>query len=278
MKRRMSAFILVFICFFTVCSSLMAAAPRVNDLADLLSLDQMEELENKLSILSETYQMEVVIVTTNDAQGKTATTYADDFYDTHGYGYGDNWDGLLFLIDMDNRELAISTCGLGARYLNDARINTLMDTIAPYLTAANYYEGCNVFINGTENYFKSGIPSNGYLDFEDKKPFTNSYGNPLTMKNYFIYAGIALLVALIVASVTRAIISYRYKHPHHTVPVTLPDQLSVNYTEKHDQFISTHTTRTKIETSNSNGGKGGGGSSMHGSSSGRSHGGGSRGF
>lgn len=277
MKRRLSALILIFICFFTLCSPLMAAAPRVNDLANLLSLDQMDDLEKKLNILSETYQMEVAIVTTNDAQGKTATAYADDFYDTHEYGYGDNWDGVLFLIDMDNRELAISTSGLGARYLNDARINHLMDTIAPSLTAGNYYEGCNAFINGTENYFKSGIPANGYLDFEDKRPFTNSYGNPLTVKNYLVYAGVAFLVALVVASITRAIISYRYKHPHHTVPATLPDQLSVNYTEKHDQFISTHTTRTKIETSSSNGGSGGG-SSMHRSSSGRSHGGGSRGF
>lgn len=278
MKRRVNAYLLIVICLLSLCSSLLAAAPRVNDLANLLSFDEIEHLEEKLSVLSETYQMEVVIVTTNDTQGKTATTYADDFYDTHGYGYGDNWDGLLFLIDMDHRELAISTCGLSARYLNDSRINHLLDTIAPYLTDGSYYRGCNAFINGTENYFKSGIPSNSPLIFEDKKPFTNSYGNPLTIKNYFTYAGIALLVALIVASMTRFIISYRYKHPHHTTPATLPDQLSVHYTEKRDHFMTTHTTRTKIEPPNGGTGGKGGGSSMHGSSSGRSHGGGSRGF
>lgn len=278
MKRQLSALILIFICFFTLCSPLIAAVPRVNDLANLLSLDQIEELEKKLTILSETYQMEVVIVTTNDAEGKTSRDYADDFYDTHGYGYGDNWDGVLFLIDMDNRQLWISTCGLGARYINDVRINNLLDVIAPYLTTANYYEGCNAFVDGTENYFKAGIPSNGYLDFENKEPFTNSYGHKLTAKNYLVCAGVALLAALIVASIARFVISYRYKHPHHTVPATLPDQLSVNYTEKQDLFISTHTTRTKIETSSSNGSGGSGGSSMHSSSSGRSHGGGGRGF
>ena len=279
MKRRISSLILILICFFTLCTSLMAAVPRVNDLADLLSLDQIESLEKKLNILSETYQMEVVIVTTNDTEGKSSRDYADDFYDANGYGYGDNWDGLLFLIDMDNRQLWISTSGLAARYLTDSRIEQLNDTIAPHLTKANYYEGCNVFINGIENYFKSGIPSNSHLTFEDgKKPFTNSYGNPLTSKNYLFYAGIAFLAALVMASIVRAIISYRYKHPRHTVPATLPDRLSVNYTEKHDQFISTHTTKTKIETSSSSGGKGGGGSSMHTSSSGRSHGGGGRGF
>ena len=277
MKRRMSSLILTLICFFTLCSSLMAAVPRVNDLADLLNLDQMESLEEKLDTLSQTYQMEIARVTTNDTEGKTSRDYADDFYDTNGYGYGDNYDGALFLIDMDNRQLWISTSGLAARYLTDSRIERLNDTIAPYLTKANYYEGCNVFINGIENYFKSEIPSNSHLTFEDgKKPFTNSYGNPLTPKNYLLYAGIALLVALVMASIVRAIISYRYKHPRHTVPATLPDRLSVNYTEKHDQFISTHTTRTKIETSSSSGS--GGGSSMHTSSSGRSHGGGGRGF
>lgn len=278
MKRRVSALILIFICFFTLCSPLMAAAPRVNDLANLLSLDQMEELENKLGILSETYEMEVAIVTTNDAEGKTSRDYADDFYDTHGYGYGDNWDGVLFLIDMDNRQLWVSTSGLAIRYLTDARIEKLNDLIAPYLTNGDYYEGCMVFVNGIQNYFESGIPSDSHLNFTEggKKPFTNTYGNPLTPKNYLSFAGIAFLAALIVAFITRAIVSYRYKHPHHTVPATLPDQLSVNFTEKQDQFISTHTTRTKIETSSSNGG--GGGSSVHTSSGGRSHGGGGRGF
>ena len=277
MKHRISSLILTLICFFTLCSSLMAAVPRVNDLADLLSLDEIESLEKELNILSETYQMETVIVTTNDAEGKTATAYADDFYVTNDYGYGDNWDGVLFLMDMDNRELAISTNGLSAKYLDDRRIDTLMDTIAPYLTDANYYQGCLTFINGVETYFKSGIPSDSHLIFKDgQKPFTNSYGNPLTPQNYLVYAGIAFLVAFVMAFIVRFIISYLYKHPRHTVPATLPDNLSVNYSEKHDQFISTHTTKTKIQSSGSGGG--GGGSSMHRSSSGRSHGGGSRGF
>ena len=277
MKHRILPLLLSLLCLLSLTTTLVASAPRVNDLANLLSLDEIESLEQELNILSETYQMETVIVTTNDAKGKTATAYADDFYDTNGYGYGDNWDGVLFLIDMDNRELAISTSGLSAKYLDDRRIDTLMDTIAPYLTDAHYYQGCITFINGVESYFESGIPSDSHLTFEDgKKPFTNSYGNPLTAKNYLIYAGIAFLAALVVAFIVRFIISYLYKHPRHTVPATLPDNLSVNYSEKHDQFISTHTTKTKIQSSGSGGG--GGGSSMHRSSSGRSHGGGSRGF
>lgn len=279
MKRKIQSLLLMLICFFSLTTSLMASTPRVNDLANLLSLDQIENLEEKLATVSETYQMELVIVTTNDAQGKTAEAYADDFYDEHGYGYGDNYDGALFLIDMQNRKFHISTYGLAANYLDDARVEVLKKAVTPYLSNANYYDACDAFINKVENYFMAGLPANSHLKFEGgKKPFRDDYNVPLKLQDYLVCAGVAFLGALILASIARALVSYSYKHPRHTIPSTLPDRNSVNYTEKQDLFVSTHTTRTKIETSNSGGGGGGGGSSMHSSSSGRSHGGGGGSF
>lgn len=280
MKHRISSLILALICFFTLCSSLMAAVPRVNDLANLLGLDEIESLEQELNMLSETYQMDIVIVTTNDTQGKTAEAYAHDFYDENGYGYGSNYDGALFLIDMKNRKFHISTTGLAARYLDDARIESLKQAVISPLSNGNYYGACNAFISNVEKYFKSGIPANSPLNFEGgKKPFTDEYNNPLTVTDYLICAGIALLAGLLIAFIVRSIVSYMYKHPRHTVPATLPENSSVRYSEKQDHFISTHTTKTKIQSSGSGGGGGGGGgSSMHRSSSGRSHGGGGGSF
>ena len=50
---------------------------------------------------------------------------------------------------------------------------------------------------------------------------------------------------------------------------------SLKLSQKVDQFVTSNTVKTKIETSS---GHGAGGSSIHIGSSGRSHGGGSRGF
>ena len=67
----------------------------------------------------------VYAVTTDDAQGKSATAYADDFFDEHST---EQEDGVALLIDMDNREITISTCGIAIRYLTDSRISWMPRT------------------------------------------------------------------------------------------------------------------------------------------------------
>ena len=52
--------------------------------------------------------------------------------------------------------------------------------------------------------------------------------------------------------------------------------MSIHYTQREDRFVTSHTSRVKIQTNNNPHGSGGssGASSVHHSSSGRSHGGG----
>ena len=247
MKRKLISLVLSLICLLTLCTSLMASSPRVNDFANLLTLDQVEELEASLATLSETYQMEVVILTIDDAEGKSSMNYADDFYDTNGYGYGKNHDGVLLLIDMDNRNIWISTSGLSMKYLTDSRIDTILDKVFNYIADGNYYKGCKTFIENVKTAFNATPVSDNqlHMDPKDEKPFTNSYGNPLTMQDYIICGIVALIGGLIIASIVRAIVSYSYKHPKYTAPSTLPSRNSVHYSEKQDRFVSSHTTKTK---------------------------------
>ena len=103
-----------------------AAEPRVIDEAGLLTNEEVDGLEEQIAALCETYpNMDFVFVTTDDAQGKDTQAYADDYYDFHGYGAGGNDSGVLFLIDMDNRNLGISTHADGVRYFTDERIESL---------------------------------------------------------------------------------------------------------------------------------------------------------
>ena len=85
--------------------------PRLVDRADLLSELEEEELEARLDEISERDQVDVVVVTVNSLEGKTAQAYAEDYFIDHGYGQGENGDGILFLLDMGDRNWAIATHG-----------------------------------------------------------------------------------------------------------------------------------------------------------------------
>lgn len=257
-----------------------SADTKVYDYANLLTLEEIESLETTATELAQTHQLDVGIVTTDDAEGKSAQAYADDFYDYNGYGYGSNYDGLLFLIDMDNREIYISTCGSGISYFTDQRINNMLDDAYDYVSDGDYYNACQSFLKNTDSYIKAGIPSNQFsyegefVSSAKHKPFTNSYGEPLTNENILLSVVAALLGGALIAFIVRFIVKRTYTHPRYTTPQTTPDDLSVRYSQKEDHFVTSHTSRVKIETSSSSSG----GSSTHRSSSGRSHGGGGRKF
>ena len=55
--------------------------------------------------------MDVVIVTTYNTRSKSSQVYADDFYEENNIGRNNSGDGILLLIDLDNREVYISTSG-----------------------------------------------------------------------------------------------------------------------------------------------------------------------
>lgn len=85
--------------------------PRLADQEELLTTEEQEELLARLDEISERQQCDVVIVTVASIEGKTATEYADDYFDYQGYGYGEKSDGILLLVGMKERVWAISTHG-----------------------------------------------------------------------------------------------------------------------------------------------------------------------
>ena len=112
-KRRILPVLLSFLMMSLILSgfqTVLAVENRVFDDAKLFSADEITQLNDKIAALTSELSQDFVVVTTNDAQGSTAQEYADDYYDEHGFGIGENKTGVLFLIDMDNRKVYISTC------------------------------------------------------------------------------------------------------------------------------------------------------------------------
>ena len=137
--------------------------PRVYDDAGLFSQKETDELESLISDFINLYNMDFVVVTTNDAEGKSAMEYADDYFDYNGFGIGENRDGALYLIDMDNREAWISTRGVMMYYLTDNRQNSIWDVVYPYIGESQYYISAKSMLKEVEYYINEGIPDDVYI-------------------------------------------------------------------------------------------------------------------
>lgn len=246
--------------------------PRLVDDADILDSSEEEELETELDRISEEYQCDVAVVTTVGTEGRTAQEYADDFYDYFGYGYGEGDDGILLLIDLEERQYAISTYGFGIEAFTDDGLDYIEEQFLYYLSDEDlgdnaFYYGifefasqCAVFLEQA----RIGEPFDGdNMPEMPKEPFSLMW-IPISI---VIGAVISLIVTgimrLQLKTVRRQSAASEYMKPG-----------SMNLTGSRDLFLYSRVTRVAKPKDNDSSG----GSSVHTSSSGRSHGGSSGSF
>ena len=142
MKMRISAFaaaLLLFMCCFMFAShGAEYANPQtgyraiVDDAAGLLSDSEKTELLEKMKGITE--YCGAMLKTTGE-NASAASVYAEQvFIETFGR---DN--GVLFLIDMDNRELYIFSGGYAYTVITTPYANTITDNVYTYASRGEYY-------------------------------------------------------------------------------------------------------------------------------------------
>jgi len=227
--------------------------PLLVDDADLLTDNEERTLNSKLERISEEYQCEVAIITVNSLGSKTATEYADDFFDYNGYGYGSNDDGILLLVSMKSRDVAISTHGFAIRAFTDAKQDYMYDKFLPYLSNGNYNKAFSTF-----------------ADLCDEILAEARAGTPfLSGKRLIVSLIIGVIIALIVTGIMKGQLkSVRYQPAASSYLRNNSFSLKVS----RDLYLYSRISRQPKPKSSSSG------SSTHTSSSGRTHGGSSRKF
>ena len=248
----------------------LAAGNLVDDLADLFTDAEEAELAATAASLGSQYQMDIVLVTTNDTGGLSARDYADDYFDYNGYGMGGERNGILFLMDFDNREIYISTSGSSIRYLTDQRISGILDDVYEGgMGSGDYIGAARVFLAETSGYLASGIPTDQYNEAETEP-------NKLTAVEGAVGAAASGLSGLGFFSGIKK--KYRGKNTKGVFEFRQNSLMSLGIIQ--DNLINTRMTSRHIPVQNvSSGGRSSSGrSSTHTSSSGRSHGGGGRKF
>lgn len=252
----------------------------VYDQADLLTTEEEAVLQQSAEFCKDKWKMNFLVVTTEDAEGKSSKEYADDFYDLR-FPEESEEDGVLYLIDMDNREIYLSTSGETIRYLTDVRIDRILDDAFECVAAGDYYGTFSAFFLGTDEYLTQGIPenqSNYNVETGEQDFYYETYEKSNTIT--FAEAVIAAIVALAAAGGTCAVITGKYQLKFEDFHYDAYTDSEVRLYVNEDRLINSFVTHRRIprnnETSRSGGGSGR--SSVHTSSSGRSHGGGGRKF
>ncbi|MBQ0004718.1 MAG: TPM domain-containing protein [Clostridiales bacterium] len=248
---------------------------RIIDSADLLTDYEEQQLELSLADWCDTNQFDIVVLTeygnrSNDDGSSALTQRADDYFDYNGYGYGENYDGCILVIDMGSREACISTSGYGETAITDFGIESLLDDIVGELAYENYYDAISdCFIDSVEWMYDQAKSGNVY-DYSSASEYSFSDAAP----GMFGFALIPSLLASfgMASRKKRQLKSVRKKHEAHNYVRPGSMQLYREY----DRFLYSNVVATPKPKDNDGGHMGG--STIHTSSSGRSHGGGSRHF
>ena len=130
----------------------MDRAPRLSDGADLLTDAEETALLQKLDEISERLQFDLVVVTASEMDGKDSVDYADDYYDENGFGFGEDRDGALLLLNMEDREWWISTCGSGIGLLPEETIDLIGEDMTPQMSDGDFYDAFVTFADQCAEY------------------------------------------------------------------------------------------------------------------------------
>ncbi|WP_026908027.1 TPM domain-containing protein [Paucisalibacillus globulus] len=222
---------------------------RVYDYANLLTDDEIAKLENLALKHGKEHEMDFIIVTTPDADGKSTKKYVQDFYDDMAFGF-DKPHGNTVLLGMDMNERYVYIAGFykGEKYIDDQRIDLIVDKITPNLSNENYYDA---FVQ----YIETGSEYMGYMPGINPESFL--------LKTWF-----HLLLAIGVAGVIVGSMAYNSGGKVTVNERTYTGNFQV--VGRKDTYLTTNVTKRRRPQNNSSGGGGGGGTT----SGGHSHSGG----
>ena len=247
-------------CMAVATTAFAADMPRLADNAGLLSDTEKSNVLKTLDEISERQKADIVVVTTNTLDGKTPANYADDFYDYNGYGYGDEHDGVLLLVSMEDRDWQISTCGYAMTAITDDGIEYISDKFLSYMKDGDYAKAFTVYAELCDKFISQA---------KTGKPYDGSHmpKNPL---NALLWLAVAMGVGIAVSLIVTGSMKSKLKSVKmQTAAASYVKANSMNITESRDMFLYNTVSRTEKQQSGSSGG-----SSSHTSSSGRTHGGG----
>lgn len=275
-----------------VCFAETESLGRLYDEYGVLSADEYNTVLEALNVVSDRFQVDTSIAVVNSiaADGyDDITAYADDLFDYYGYGTGENKDGILFVVAMEERKWALSTHGLAIQYVTDKGNEYLQEQFLSFLSNGDYEraflayaEGCDyLYAERTgqkpSDYFNKSDSYDGDQDFYDEdydsyEPVSVGRRLEITAR----YIPIALLVGFLLSMIPMGIMKSKLRTVQQkSGAADYVDRDSLRITNVRDIFLyrTVSQTRRAQEVEDHDGP-----STTHTSSSGETHGGSSGSF
>lgn len=265
----------------------------VFDDAGLISDFDKEALNLRCKEASEKLEIDIMVATTYDTNGRSARDYGEDLIIDKDLGFEE--DGrrekscVLFLIDLDNSETYIVTSGLGILCITDNDIEEILNQVYNYIRS-DYYMACLAYVDKTVDVIEHNMRAyaDEYIDKwkENKYDYDTIESKYVNVEHNMFYRlrnpFVCLVISMIIALVSLALMAYNNKAKMTANGNTYMDRNEFKIHVQEDRFTNTTTTKHRISSSSS-GSRGRGGShhssrggSHHSGRGGRSFGGGGR--
>lgn len=270
---------------FSAMAQVKEASSRVSDDAGLFTSGEIREMEAQIAALREEMNMDVAVVTTDYTGGMSTEEYADEYYEARDYGTGKNHSGVLLLLDMDNRQVYVSTEGAMIRFLEDDRIETMMDHAIPFMQKEDYGGAAVSLLNDVQTYYRKGIPGNQYN--YDRETGTVSRHRSIRWYEGLLAAAVAVFCGgSACLSVKKQYAMQEEQRQAANYHMAYRANAQFQFQDQNDALVDQYVAQSLIASAVRGGGRPGGGisgggggrSTTHSSSSGRTHGGGGRRF
>lgn len=223
----------------------------VVDEVELLSQDELSELNELADNIVAKYQCEVSIVVIEDKGDEDVTELAKAIYKEYNYGYGDDKSGLMLLLSMEDRDYALIAYGSGNTAFTDHGKDVLMDRhLLPLLGNDEYYEGFTLFLNQADEYLEMAGNDNPF-DLNTDEVLNNEKEE----SSFWIRLGVTIFVPLIIAGLVCFTFLRQMKTAvsQRAADVYIPDG-GFDLTMQADNFLYVTEVRTQIPKESSSGG------------------------
>lgn len=118
-------------------------APRASDISGELTLEQLDELEMRCREMSERFGYDIVIHVTDTTYSIGKYDYMEKFYTYNGYGFGEDYDGIIAVLFTNSDTSIVSAYGKAGEKVsevNHSRLESQSEKNNKYAAAVRFLD------------------------------------------------------------------------------------------------------------------------------------------
>ncbi len=264
MKKLLLTFLAAVLMIVLLVSPALAAdLPNVTDAAELMTEEQAATLEQMAEDIAGKYGCGVYVVTVGDYRDLEDTdvqTCAEDLYEYFDLGVGEEKNGILLMLSMEDRDYALIAFGQKAHYsFTDYGSRVLAGEFLDNFRSDDWYGGFYDYVEKAGEMLalaESGTPVDDYSEDEPE------YSPPSRADRIRMSAIIGLILGVIIAAITCGVFKRQMKNAVKAVGAEryIARENGMVMNDRYDRFThqTVHRERIVHEQRGSGGGHGGG--------------------